>query len=121
MSEMEEVCSRSGCRGGGGGGCSGGSCRVATRQVQQWRHRVAVRQSFQSVVSQVDGMRHRPLPIRILVPDCREDFVQMEDVGVANECPQYPVPLLFLLTKSAPIFKPLTPFQLHREVRIHIT
>lgn len=52
------------------------------------RDRVTVAQCLHSWVPYYDGMQHRLIPIRVLVPHRREDLVQMVDVGIADEGPQ---------------------------------
>lgn len=88
MREVEEVCGRA------------AAC-VDPGQLDEGRHGVAVGQRLQGVVAQVDGMRHRLLPVRVLVAHRREDLVQVEHVRVADKGPEDTVPLLLLAKQQA--------------------
>lgn len=60
------------------------------------RNRVAIAQRLHSRVPYYDGMKHRFIPVRVLVPHRREDLVQMVDVGVANEGAQNAITMILL-------------------------
>lgn len=60
------------------------------------RDRVTIAQRLHGRVPYYDGMEHRLIPVRVLVPHRREDLVQMVDVGVADEGAEDAVPVVLL-------------------------
>lgn len=60
------------------------------------RDRVTIAQRFHGRVPYYDGMKHRLIPVRVLVSHRREDLVQMVDVGVADEGAQDAIPVVLL-------------------------
>jgi len=63
------------------------------------RDRVTIAQRLHGRVPYYDWMKHRLIPVRILIPHRREDLVQMVDVGVADEGAQNAIPVVFLETE----------------------
>lgn len=70
--------------------------RVIEGDSHERRYRVAIAQRLHRRVPYYDGMKHRLIPVRVLVPHRREDLVQMVDVGVADEGAQNAVPVILL-------------------------
>lgn len=57
---------------------------------------MSVTQRFHGRVPNIDRMLYGLIPVRILVPDGRENFVQVVHVRVPYVSPQHSVPLVFL-------------------------
>lgn len=58
------------------------------------RDRVTIAQRLHGRVPYYDGMKHRLIPVRVLVPHRREYLVKMIDVGIANEGAQDTIPMV---------------------------
>lgn len=57
---------------------------------------VSIAESFHGRVSNVDGMKHRFLPVRVLVPYSGEYFIEMVVIRVSYVGAKYFVALIFL-------------------------
>lgn len=60
------------------------------------RDRVTVAQRFHGRVAYYDGVKHRLIPVRVLVSHRWKDLVQMVDVSVADEGAQNAVTVILL-------------------------
>lgn len=74
----------------------GSSPSVIEGDSHERRDRVTIAQRLHSRVPYYDGMKHRLIPVRVLVPHRREDLVQMVDVGVTDEGAQNAIPVILL-------------------------
>lgn len=69
---------------------------VVESNSHEWRDRVTIAQRLHGRVPYYDGMKHRLIPVRVLVPHRREDLVKMIEVGVTDEGPQDAISVVFL-------------------------
>jgi len=76
--------------------CFGPTPGVIEGDSHERRDRMTIAQRLHSRVPYYDGMKHRLIPVRVLVPYRREDLVQMVDVGITDEGAQNAIPVILL-------------------------
>lgn len=64
-------------------------CRMQICSMHHGCHILRIRQRLHGLVPYVNGMLHRPLPVRVLVDDGGQDLRQMVAVRVPDERPEY--------------------------------